>query len=267
MSLRLLLPALALAAACGPGTTSTGVPTGTSTGEPGGKKGKNKGEPCLDIGTMTMDMQFGWDATTGRTAPAVDGNTGLPELSYFQVNLGSPEWDGDTSLPGAPDRWCFVRWGIDGWADDGLGTSAVLSMSGIEVGRGVTNCGRESAPGASDFVPLCGDYFGDDDPVAVMSPNNWGFHFGGALDPSVQGIPSYFAPAGYTPDNFWGSDVTSSLFTRVDTLTFGWAVDEQRVIKVDEDNAPVKLTRAEFEDPQGVPSGLYVHVIPWIFRL
>lgn len=233
-----------------------------------GKKKKDKDtEDCLDIGTFTMDMVFGWDAKDGLTRPMIDSNSQLPVRSAFRMNLGSQTWDGDTSLPGAPDRWCFIEWNIDNLPADPTGTGPILSLSGVEVGQGVTNCGRESAPGASDLVPLCGRFFGEDDPVQVMTPNGWQFDFGGPVPLSVSGIPSYFVSAGYTEDNFWGSSADSDLFNPLDTLTYGWAVDDLGQTILDEENSPVKLTRDDFESVDGVPSGLYFHVIPWIFPL
>ena len=231
------------------------------------KKNKKDTDPCLEVGTLTMDMTFGWDAKVGQTRPMINSASQLPIRSNFRVNIGSRDWDGDTSLPGAPDRWCFVEWNIDNWEPDPNGPGPILSLSGIEVGQGVTNCGRESAPGASDFVPMCGDYFGEDDPVHVMSPNNWEFDFGGPVPLSVSGIPYYFLAAGYTDDNFWGSSIDSSFFNAIDTLTYGWVVDEYGQTVLDDEDAPLKLTRDDFESVDGVPSGLYFHIIPWIFPL
>lgn len=261
------LPVLALCA-CGMNNADTGYlvqPDPTETTDD--KKNKKPKEDCLDIGTMTMDMTFGWDAKEGLTKPMINTLSGLPVRSSFTVFLGARDWDGDTSLPGAPDRWCFVEWTIDNWSADPAGFGDTMSLSGVDVGQGVTNCGRESAPGASDFVPLCGDYFGDEDPVVAMTPYAWEFGFGGLVPMSVAGIPYYFQSAGYTEENFWGSGVDSSLFNRIDTLTYGWAVDDDGQTILGYDGTPVKITRDEFDSVDGVPSGLYFHLIPWIFPL
>lgn len=252
--------------ACGKGT-ETGdsmpvVPTGTDTAttptsEPG----------CLDPGTMILDMVYGWDAADRTTRPVVDTVNSLPVRSLFRANLGPYDWDGDTSLPGQPDRWCFVQWTIDDLADDGRNPGKLLSLSGLDAGQAVTNCGRESAPGAQDEVTLCERAFGGEDPIVAMTSMDWAFRFGGEVAPSVSEVTDYFLAAGYVYENFWGSDMASDEFPAIDTLTYGWPIDAYGNTVLDVDGAPVKFTRAEVEGPDGLPSGLYFHVIPWIFGI
>ncbi len=254
-----------LLASCGKTETSTDTQTTTSAGQHTGTT-TNK-DPCLKVATMTMDMVYGWSAATQKTVPVIDTQNQLPIRSTFRVSLGGREWDGDTSLPGQPDRWCFVEWTIDGMSDDGLSPGSLLSLSGLEQGMGTTNCGRESAPGASDLVDICPRFFGDQDPVAVMSTQNWQFRFGGEVGAAVDGIPIYFAPAGYVEENFWGSDVSSNLFSRIDSLSYGWKIDEYGATILDQDDQTVKFLRSEVEGPEGLPDGVYFDVIPWIFSI
>ncbi len=253
-------------AACGKGEeTGDSVPattTPTDTGAPTTSR-----PACLDPGTVTLDMLYGWDATSRTTRPVVDSSNGLPVRSTFRANLGAFDWDGDTSLPGQPDRWCFVQWTIDDWSDDGRNPGALLSLSGVDPGQAVTNCGRESAPGAQDEVAWCNRAFDGEDPIVYMSALNWTFRFGGDLQPSVEGIPYYFLSAGYVEENFWGSTLGSDLFYSIDTVSYGWPIDDYGNTVLDDEGAPVKFTRAEVEVVEGLPSGLYFHIIPWIFGI
>lgn len=252
--------------ACGKGDeTGDSVPTVPMVTDTGSTTTSRPA--CLDPGTMTLDMLYGWDAVERATRPVIDSANDLPVRSLFRANLGPFDWDGDTSLPGQPDRWCFVQWTIDDWSDDGLNPGSILSLSGVDPGQAVTNCGRESAPGAQDEVALCKRAFGGEDPIVYMSSMNWTFRFGGELQPAVEGVPYYFQTAGYTEENFWGSDMGSSMFAPIDTLTYGWPIDAYGNTMLDQDGAPLKYTRAEVEGPDGLPSGLYFHVIPWIFGI
>ena len=153
MSMTTAGPLLILLAACGGGEGDSGLIWPTVPVDTGEKVDDDEKPVCLKAGTMTMSMKFGWDGALQQTAPVINSQSGLPERSYFRVNLGSDSWDGDTSVPGTPDVWCFVEWNIDGWTNDGH-NFRTLALSGIEVGSAVTNCGQESAPGASDMVPI-----------------------------------------------------------------------------------------------------------------
>lgn len=254
----------------GTGTgTATGSGTGTGTGAGTGTGTGTVTGPCLDIGTMFFDQTIGWDATAGRTASFDSGN-GSPTLSDLTFTFGPAGWNGDTTGPPGPDRWCFVELDITGLPDSNADPSWWLEVVVPPGTPGTTNCGQDSAPGAGDGVTLCGGHFTTPDPVSEMAALGWSTAIGGPVPAAHAGIPVTFAPYGYSADNFWGSELRGQMMPggAYGTLGFGHRVDATMTVIGGAIGDPDQHTTQTAPDGVGgLSSGVYHHIIPVYFTL
>ncbi len=62
----------------------------------------------MEVGTLTLEMFLGVDANGNLTQVTIDGNAAS---SAFEINLGTPTWDGDPALT---DQYCTITYFLDG---------------------------------------------------------------------------------------------------------------------------------------------------------
>lgn len=246
-------------------TPTTGAATGAATG--GGNNKDSTGGPdpeCLDITTMFIDMDFGWDAAAGTIIPVNINGTTLDPV--FRLEWGPPGWTNDTSLPGPPDNWCFLEWDLTGMTNSNTDPAYWFQVVVSDPSRASSNCGQESSPGAGDMVTLCDADFFYGDPAAAFSGGNWTTKIGG--DPegyALDAIP-YLEPYGYVEENFFGATMSFEFYGNpVEVLSWGSQIDNSGNVLLDGNNAFIHWTRYEVQGPGGLVSGFYQLYYPTYF--
>lgn len=228
----------------GASTTPTGSAS-TTRSDSGFALVDSFGPGCLEVGTIHVDLAFGFDAAAGQVVPVqLAGATIRPE---FRLAFGPRGWDGDTSQPGAPDRWCYVAWDLTGTGD--LNTDPAFWFAARADGGvpGTTTCGQESRPGAGDRVDLCDA--GSFEPAGLLGPyaqGGWTIRLGG---PPVM-------PGG---DEVFGGVATWDLEPPLsfDLLAWGSPIDAAHDVQLGPTGAPVFLPAADQPEGGTLRSGFY----------
>ncbi len=244
--------------ACDPATEECGTGTGTGTGTGGGNTNKDSvtDPECLQVATMFMDLEFGYNAGSGTLVPSSINGTNIP--STYRLSWGDANWQGDTSLPGPPDNWCFIEWSIDGATNTNTDPQWYFGLGNVNAANGISNCGQESTPGAGDMVTLCNtDFFGGD-PVGEFTAANWSFLFGGAYTSDYQASVDQLAAYGYEQNDFWGGQLAFDFYAApVDFLSWGLETDGTGAVVLDGNMDPIRWNNSNVGGPGGLQTGFY----------
>lgn len=250
-------------AGCGSGKDSVPA-TGNPTGTPGAtnKDSTPVDIECLNLTTMFIDMDFGWDATAGQIIPVnINGNVVAP---VFRLEWGDAGWTNDTSVPGPPDNWCFIEWDLTGMNNSNTDPAYWFQVVVSDPNRAISNCGQESAPGANDMVTLCDPDFFYGDP-ASFSDGLWTTKLGGEPEGYALDAIPYLTPYGYVEENFFGATMSFEFYgAPVEVLAWGSQIDGSGNVIVDGDTF-AHWTKYEVQGPGGLQSGFYQLYYPTYF--